>query len=238
MKYIILAAGQGTRLRPVTKDYPKVLFRADGATPMLRRLVSQIKRYDADADVVIVTGYMHDAIECELTDCRFVHNPFFEATNSVASLWFARDEFDCDCTTVLNGDLLMSDGLVKEVVCKPVCRPTSFVDTSRASGGDYCAVISGDRIVTMAKGLMNPSAEYMSFSKFDRESAAILRAEIERMVDAGEYDQWYENALVNLIFRNGFALYWEDEAGQDWCEVDSYDDLFKARRIAGAYGVQ
>lgn len=52
-----------------------------------------------------------------------------------------------------------------------------------------------------------------------------------RRIEDGFYDQWYENALVQLIFKNNFKLYYTDIASYDWTEVDSVNDLLHARQI-------
>jgi hypothetical protein len=51
------------------------------------------------------------------------------------------------------------------------------------------------------------------------------------MVEEGYYDQWYENALVQLIFKNDFQLYYEDICNYEWTEVDCVSDLIVAKGI-------
>lgn len=58
-----------------------------------------------------------------------------------------------------------------------------------------------------------------------------MREELESMVEEGDYDQWYENALVQLIFKTDFKLYFKDIMNYDWTEVDSVNDLLHAKNI-------
>ena len=51
------------------------------------------------------------------------------------------------------------------------------------------------------------------------------------MVEEGYYDQWYENALVQMIFKNDFQLYYKDICDYDWTEVDCVSDLIHAKTI-------
>ena len=90
MKYIFLVAGKGSRLNPLTLDIPKSMFRLDQKTTLIARMVNLIRENDRDADIVVVTGHKHVSIENELRNITFVHNPFYEVTNSIASLWLAR----------------------------------------------------------------------------------------------------------------------------------------------------
>ena len=86
MKYIFLVAGKGTRLHPLTLKHPKSMYKLDENTTLLQRMVSVIKKHDLEADVVVVTGHMHKNIESQLEGVTFVYNPFYEVTNSIASL--------------------------------------------------------------------------------------------------------------------------------------------------------
>ena len=55
--------------------------------------------------------------------------------------------------------------------------------------------------------------------------------ELESMVEEGDYDQWYENALVQLIFKTDFKLYFKDIMNYDWTEGDSVNALLHAKNI-------
>ena len=68
-------------------------------------------------------------------------------------------------------------------------------------------------------------------TKLDRASALLMREEMNSMIEEGFYDQWYENALVQLIFKNNFKLYYTDICNYEWTEVDSVNDLLLAKKI-------
>lgn len=125
----------------------------------------------------------------------------------------------------------MSDSLVKNLLCKAVTRPYVLIDTSIKINGDYNVEVSGDRILVMSKKLDTYKGEYAGVSKLDRESAMKLKICVEKMVDQGMYDQWYENALVQMIFDEDFNLFFEDISEYSWTEVDCVSDLLKAKEI-------
>ena len=231
MKYIFMVAGKGTRLQPLTLKHPKSMYKLDENTTLLQRMVTLIKKYDSEAEIVIVTGHMHRAIEEQVTGATFVYNPFYEVTNSIASLWFAREHVDADNVVLIDGDIVMSDELVKDIMCKPVDRATVLVDSSIKTDGDYNVEISGDQVLVMSKDLTSYYGEYAGVTKLDRESALLMRSELEDMVEEGFYDQWYENALVQLIFKKDFRLFYTDISNYEWTEVDSVNDLLLAKQI-------
>ncbi len=231
MKYIFMVAGKGTRLQPLTLNHPKSMYKLDEDTTLLQRMVKLINKHDTEADIVIVTGHMHRAIEEQVEGVRFVYNPFYEVTNSIASLWFAKDELDSNNVVLIDGDIVMADDLIREVMCKPVDRPCVLVDSSIKTDGDYNVEISGDQVLVMSKDLDNYYGEYAGVTKLDHDSALMMKAEMESMIEGGFYDQWYENALVQLIFKNDFKLYYIDISNYEWTEVDSVNDLLLAKRI-------
>ena len=231
MKYIMMVAGKGSRLRPLTLKHPKSMYMLDQQTSLLQRMVGVIKEIDKEADIVIVTGHMHRSIESQVEGVTFIYNPFYEVTNSIASLWFARKHLDADNIVLIDGDIVMSRELMQEVVCVPTDKPCVLVDSSIKTDGDYNVEVSGDQVLVMSKDLVSYYGEYAGLTKLDRASAKEMCAELETMVEDGFYDQWYENALVQLIFKNNFKLYYTDIASYDWTEVDSVNDLLHARQI-------
>lgn len=116
MKYIFLVAGRGSRLHPLTLNHPKSMFKLDENTTLIQRMVKLIRKHDQEADIVVVTGHMHTSIENALEGVTFVNNPFYEVTNSIASLWFAREHLDADNIVLIDGDIVMSDQLMKDIV--------------------------------------------------------------------------------------------------------------------------
>ncbi len=231
MTYIFLVAGRGTRLYPLTLNYPKSLYRLDKNTTVLKRMVELIKKYDERALIVLVTGFQSESIRKEIGDVVYVCNPFYEVTNSIASLWFAREYMDTDNLTIINGDIVMEERLVETIVCRDTKIPKVCIDSSIKNNGDYNVEVKGDRILVMSKELDQYYGEYAGVTKLDGVSSRKLMICIEKMVAKGMYDQWYENALVQMIFNDDFALYYEDIKDYRWTEVDCVNDMLLAKQI-------
>lgn len=64
--YILLAAGKGTRLHPLTLHHPKSLYKLDKNTTVLERMVRLIRKHDRSSEIVVVTGFMSDLISSQL----------------------------------------------------------------------------------------------------------------------------------------------------------------------------
>lgn len=231
--YIILAAGKGKNLQPLTLKYPKTSFRLDEHTTVLQRMVRTIRRYDKNAEIVVVIGYLSDMVREELSEdnCKFVVNPFYEVTNSISSVWFARQYLERENVTIVHGDAVFCDEIIKNNLVKETNRPYVLVDSSCVKPGTYNAVTRDGQVLVMSNKLENFNAKYCCMTKLDAVSARLLKEEIDHMIHDNMYDQFFEDSLVQMIMFHDFQLFAEDIAGKNWSEVDGVDDLLNAQQI-------
>lgn len=231
--YIILAAGKGRNLQPLTLKYPKTSYRLDEETTVLQRMVRGIRKYDKKAEIVVVVGFLADTVKQELADdnCKFVENPFYEVTNSISSVWFARQYLERENVSIIHGDVVFSDEIIESTLCQETNQPYVLIDSSCVKPGAYNAVTRDGQVLVMSNKLENFNAKYCCLTKLDAVSARLLKREIDSMIHKDMYDQFFEDSLVQLIMFHDFQLFSEDIAGKQWTEVDSVDDLLKARQI-------
>ena len=230
MTYIILIAGTGSRLHPITNEAPKTLYRLDAETTVLKRMVTLIRKYDQEADIILVTGFKHEKIEAEIQDVTIYYNPFYYLTNSIASLWFAQEKLQGN-VTLINGDVVISGPLAREVITQKTEKPIVLMDSSIKTDGDYNVQVSDKSVVVISKELEYYDGEYAGITKLDPETSQRLKQKINDMIDKGYCDQWYENALVEMVFFEDLELGYVDIADYQWTEVDSVNDLRFARKI-------
>lgn len=233
MTYIILSAGKGLNLQPLTLNHPKSLYKLDDKTTILQRLVRKIRKYDVEAEIIVVVGYMYKQILKELEDdnVTFVHNPFYSATSSMGSLWFAKDYLQRENVTIINGDIVAGDNLMKEVVCQHTDYPYVLLDSTHKDANKYNVQIQGDLVCVMSKNLTEFAGNYASLVKLDAVTSRFLQEQLDQMVNEEMYNLFFEDALVQMIFQKNFELYYKDIKDYKWTEVDCVDDLLKARQI-------
>lgn len=233
MTYIILSAGKGVKLQPLTLNHPKSLYKLDDKTTILQRLVRKIRQYDAEAEIVVVVGYMYKQIQKELEDDNviFVHNPFYSVTSSMGSLWFAKDYLQRENVTIINGDIVASDQLMMDVVCQHTDYPNVLLDSTHRDPNKYNVQVQSVMVCVMSKNLTEYVGNYASITKLDAVSSRFLLEQLHQMVNEEMYNLFYEDALVQMIFQNNFELYYKDIKEYKWTEVDCVDDLLKARQI-------
>lgn len=232
MRYIILAAGRGTRLYPLTKVQPKCLFQLTEDTTVIQRIIEQICKYDNEAKITVVLGFMKEKIKEKLENekINFIENPFYEVTNSIASLWFAK-EYLTEDTIILNSDIVVSDDLAKNIFGKKIEKTAVLLDSSIRIQGDYNVQINNSNVIVMSKELKEYYGEYVGITLLKKIDIEIFKEEMKNMINSGFYDQWYENILVQLIFNKDFKLKYIDVCEYEWTEVDEVNDLVKAKKI-------
>ena len=117
---IHLAAGQGTRLRPITNDRPKPLVELGGQS-LLERNVKTLAAVGID-DQLVVTGYRADQIRALGYDT--VHNEVYDETEMVYSLFCAEERFPEENDLLISyGDILYDESVVERLLTcdAPVC---------------------------------------------------------------------------------------------------------------------
>ncbi|MGH6819916.1 MAG: NTP transferase domain-containing protein, partial [Methylocella sp.] len=159
MRVIILAAGQGKRLLPLTADVPKALLDIHGRTLVGR----QIDAFAACGlnDFVVVTGYGAPRMEESLAaiagqrgiSIRTVYNPFYAVADNLASCWLARHEMTGDFIQV-NGDNVFRADLVERLLAAPEAPVTVAVNRKDSYDADDMKVMmDGGRLTEIGKML-------------------------------------------------------------------------------------
>jgi len=225
-KAIILAAGNGSRLRPLTDGRPKCLLEV-GGRPIIDHQMEALRRCGV-TDVVIVVGYCADRIRQHLgPTARYIENPRFDSTNSLYSLWLARDELRSGAI-VLNSDVLALPLLFARL--RDAAAPDAIL-VERGSGfvaEDMKVALNGDRVVDFGKGLPpeRAHAHNVGMVKFSESGAVQLIECLDRLVAEGHENDWAPGAYREFASRRPLTAVATD--GLPWIEIDYLEDLTRA----------
>ncbi len=222
MKAIILAAGKGTRISRMIEDIPKSTLPIDGV-PLIRRTVNLLAEYGIES--VVCVGYQKEKIfkALEGVNCSFAFNPFYSVTNSIASIWFARDYLKGDIL-IMNADVYISRSIL-ELILQSKDKVTMAIDKTRIAEGDYFFKITDNGSITKyGKGLPieDRSCEYVGVSKMNSDFVEVFSDRLIRMIDNGEYDKWWEDVLYSLT--DTYDINTIDVEKNFWSEIDYFDD--------------
>jgi choline kinase len=226
-KAIILAAGVGSRLRPLTDDLPKCLLEV-GAQTIVDQQVAALGRCGI-TEVIIVVGYRGDRIRGHLGDrVRYLDNPRYEATNSLYSLWLAREELVTGAL-ILNSDVLALPLLFDRLLRSPAPDAILVELGDSFEPEDMKVTLAELQVVDFGKNLPRERshAHNVGVAKFSEAGAARLIEYLEQLVATGHENDWAPRA-----FRE-FASHWPLTAvateGLPWIEIDYLADLTRAR---------
>jgi len=239
MKAIILAAGQGKRLMPLTADRPKCLVEVAGMT-MLERQIRAL--YQAGvADVAIATGFRADAIDLlldrlggVLPNLHTEFNPFFAVSDNLATCWLMRHYMDGPFI-VVNGDTLFEPAVAERVLAAPDDSAIRVTIDRKAAydDDDMKVVLDGDRVRAIGKQMFERvDAESIGMLRFNETGAGQFREMLDAMMRSPDGKaRWYLSAIDRLAHTGqvGFT----DIHGLRWCEIDTPADLARAASRLG-----
>jgi choline kinase len=242
MRALILAAGVGRRLMPLTADRPKALVEVAGV-PLIERILKACA--DAGAsEAVIVTGYLRERLErwLEVSELplpvRTVWNAEHATINNAHSLFVARELLDGDDFIKLDGDLLLSPALLVRLI-RATSRTAALVDAKAHLDPEAMkAVLRADgSIAAFGKWLSvaEASGESIGVERIANEDAPALFEAIDEVVHReGNHAAYYEDVYHRLIARGGWRMDALDTAGLPWTEIDDAVDLTRASQVADA----
>ncbi len=224
MPAIIMAAGVGSRISRHV-DKPKCLLEIEGKS-IIRRTVEMLAQNGIHS--IVVTGYQHEQIEENLKglDVTLLNNPFFRVTNSLGSLWFARDFIrEGEDLYLMNADVFWEQDIF-DLLQDEDKEALLLADSSiaRLERGDYFFGVDGNKIVKYGKELAREirTHEYVGVGRIRSSFIPTFREKMHEMMEAEQYNSWWEDILYQLS--SDHDVFVRDVSGHFWAEVDYIED--------------
>ena len=237
MRAIVLCAGQGKRLLPLTASEPKCLLPIDGDRRVLDVQLRAIARCGIERATVMV-GFGAEAVERHLARNRVpgllvdtLYNPFYATTDNLITCWLARQAMTEDFL-LLNGDTLFEDEVLRTVLEGSTCPITVTVNGKSAYDADDMKVTlaSDGRLTAIGKKipLDEVDAESIGMLLFQGSGVDSWRDALETTVrNPDSLNLWYLSVVNDLAKR--IAIKTTTITGMWWQEIDSPEDLEAAR---------
>ena len=227
MKAIILAAGYGSRLYPLTRDTPKCLLTIGGETILERQL--RILRNCGVEDITVVAGFHHEKILKYGREVSVVYNPLYEVSSGLFSLWTARDVLNDD-SIIMCSDVIFTEEPIKALV---------------ADDNPYCLVVRREadtyqRRIKVVDGLIVDASktipaeetfgEFGDIVKIKKEGLKVFKEYLFQCAKENSYYAFVET--FRLMARKGhkvnFIL-----VKSPYMDIDTKEDYAEAQRIFG-----
>lgn len=222
MKAIIMAAGVGSRISR-NIDKPKCLLEIEGKT-ILRKTVEMLQKNNIE--VAVVVGYLHQQLRNELKglNVSIYHNPFFRVTNSLGSLWFAKEFIPADEDLLLiNADVFWEQDIL-DVLLSDEKEALLLADSSRVLEGDYFFGCKDNKIVKYGKDLATEirTHEYVGVCKVRPSFIGRFHEMMDKLIEEENYNYWWEDILYQCSATEDVFV--RDVSEYFWAEVDFIED--------------
>jgi choline kinase len=234
MKAVILAAGQGTRIRSVHGKHPKCLIEVDEST-ILDHQLEALSLAEIN-DVAMVVGYEKEQIIAHVTHRKhpnqqkihFIENRSFALTNNIYSLWLALEWLSGDSFVCLNADVIFDP----QILCSAIWprAPISMIVDPLWRDETMKVIIAGDRVLRMSKKISREefSGTYIGITLFSHAIEKTFFAKMDDLISRGQMNQFF-NVAVQELADEGFHVGFTGTNGLPWAEIDDPLDLTSAQ---------
>lgn len=236
-KAVILAAGLGSRLKPLTEDVPKCLTELNGEPILITTL--KILESNGIKDCVIVIGYLGEVITKLIgyshgnMSITYITNTLYGTTNSMYSAWLARKHIEEGCL-LIEGDSVFEETLVsKPLQTDHTCWVLDqFTDIHN---GSMSITGTDDRIheIRIVRGkLPHYKSNYYKSTgvlKINPDYGALFSKWLDDDVKKGIVDIYYDLVIAKHLAEA--PIYVCNVSGAKWFEIDDFYDLRKAEKI-------
>jgi len=230
---IILAAGLGSRLRPITNTVPKCMVPVN-EVPLIERLVNQLNTSGKDIKINIVLGYKSGAVihHFRNSNINFILNDVYETTNNMYSLYLATQSIaNLSDMVVINADCIYDDEIVKK--CLNSKQSCILADPAFFNEEAMKIEVEENTVKGISKAYLKSENTFISIDmyRFIGNESHKMITYVEEVVKSGDLNSWTEvaiDAIVKNDYINMKPLFIDSYR---WYEIDNHADLAIACKL-------
>ena len=232
---LLLAAGMGNRLHPLTRTAPKCLTKVNG-TPILERLVISLNQHGFKR-LVVITGHLENRIRGVLGNqvgdisIEYVFSPFYNTTNNIYSLWLAKKAIN-EPFLLLESDLIFDESLLKAMrypdrIAVAMVKPWMNGTCVTIDNSGYVKAFHSDNSKSFGETKYKTVNIYsISLSSWHR-----IVKNLDKRIADGEVNDYYETTFAEMIAGGDLSLKMVSFEDKPWYEIDTMEDLVKAEKL-------
>ncbi len=236
-KAVLLAAGVGSRIRPLTDNSPKSLLDVAGKS-ILYRMLDNVQAVGM-TDVVVITGYLEDQIKAFITEnfpglnVTFKRNDKYEETNTGYSLLLTREFVEGHDFVKFDADVVFEKAILEKLLASKVS--ALCIDRNINLEAEEVKVITDDsgKVLEVGKKLdpHKANGESIGIEKITADAGKVLFAELDALLqDQANWQEYYDDSYTTLV-NKGVPFEAVDITGLKWVEIDTHADYARAQEI-------
>ena len=232
---LLLAAGTGSRLYPLTQSSPKCLTLVNDKS-ILERLLNNLKNQGFKR-LVIVTGHEKDCIMDYLGEksgditIEYIHSPLYKSTNNIYSLWMARNVIN-EPFVLFESDLVMNSTLLDDMVY-PDRMAVALMQPWL--NGTTVSVNKANMVTKFQKGTTDSYSDIryktVNIYSFSLLSWQAIVKRLNQYITEGSVNCYYETVFAEMIENKSLAFESVSFDHKLWYEIDTLKDLAKAELL-------
>ncbi len=237
MKAFIFNSGIGSRMKHLTKNSPKALVKLSNGETILGRQIRILKDYGIK-EFIITTGPFEQKIKDFTSNIKgieitYVKNEIYDKTNSIYSLYLARDLFDEEFI-VLHGDLVFNKEIIKKLIDSNKPNIGLIGKTVPLPDKDFKGLVVNDKLKQISVDLYGENIYALQpMYKMSKDTIHLWLNKVVEMVTNKTLNVYAENALNDVLDESNISIL--DYSNEYIDEVDNLEDLDRVSKIIGGF---
>ena len=217
---IIVAAGLGERMVPLTYETPKPLIKVNGVR-MIDTIIDALHSNDI-FEIYVVVGYLKEQFSY-LKDkgITLIENPYYKGANNISSLYVAREHLE-DCI-ITDGDLVIYN---KKILHKNFNVSGYNAIYTDSYSKEWIMELDDEGRVINCTVSGEKGYQLFSISRWAKEEGKLLKEFIEKEFESGNRDIYWDD-IPMFLYKDEFSLGIEEMDRNDVLEIDSYEELLE-----------
>lgn len=222
-KAIIMAAGKGERLLPVTLTTPKPLVKVNGVR-MIDTIIDAL-HHNNIFEIYIVVGYLKEQffeLEKEYDGVKIIENPYYKECNNISSLYVARDYIDD--TIILDGDQIIYNADILSPFFEKSGYNAIYVENET---NEWLMQVNDNKVTSCSRIGGNCGWQLFSVSRWTHEDGIKLRKHLELEFDTNRNRQIYWDDVPMFYHFDEYDLGIFEMKKEDITEIDNIYELIE-----------